>query len=65
MANYLRSKQIMHNRKTLDFYLNEIVEKDLTIKALITLLVQKEILTQDEIDNVVNSIKVMDKLTED
>ena len=41
-----------------------IIDTIKTNEALISLLIMKNILTQEEIDDYLNSIKVMDKLTD-
>ena len=62
--SYLKSKQMKHNNLTTNIYFDKIQEQDLIIKAFSILLVQKGILTENEVEDTINSIKIMDKLIE-
>jgi len=62
----IRSKQIQHENIVLDEYLDDkyyrIQNQELIIQALINLLISKNILTEEEINDYIDSLKIMNKL---
>jgi len=68
MAAYIESRQIQHKGIVLEKILEDenykIQDQKLIIQALINLLISKNILRENEVDEMIDSIKVMDKLTE-
>ena len=66
--NCILTNQIKHQGKSLFNLIedknSQIEKQEKIIQALTNLLIIKNILTQEEIDDYLESVKVMDKLTE-
>ena len=62
MIHRIRSEQIQHKNIVLNKILEEVEEDHLIIQSLTNLLIQKNILTKEEVKDFVDSIKVMNKL---